>query len=151
MSLQEKIESEIKTAMRAKDKVRLQALRSIKSQILLAKSEKGAEGDLTAERELQILSKAAKQRKDSLDIYTREGRHDLADVEAAELAIIEEFLPQMLSEDELRAAIQEIIQETGANSPQHMGKVMGAATQKLAGKADNKMIAQIVKQLLTTL
>ncbi|MEM6297573.1 MAG: GatB/YqeY domain-containing protein [Bacteroidota bacterium] len=149
MSLQQTIESEIKTAMKAKDKIRLQALRAVKSQILLVKSEKGAADELTEAQEMQILMKAAKQRKDSLDIYEKEGREDLAETERAELAVIEEFLPQMMGEDELREKLTTIIAQVGAISPKEMGKVMGAATKQLAGKADNKDISRIVKELLS--
>lgn len=148
MSLQKKIEEEIKSAMKAKDKLRLQALRSIKSQILLAKSEKGAGEELGEERELQILMKAAKQRKDSLEIYEKEGREDLAATERAELEIIEEFLPKMMTPDEVRTEVSRILEQIGANSPKDMGKAMGAVMKQLAGKAENKTISAIVKELL---
>ncbi len=149
MRLQQTIESEIKTAMKAKDKLRLQALRAVKSQILLVKSEKGPATELTEAQEMQILMKAAKQRKDSLDIYEKEGREDLAETERVELAVIEEFLPKMMGEEELREKLIAIIAQVGATSPKEMGKVMGAATKQLAGKANNKDISRIVKELLS--
>ncbi|MCC5946291.1 MAG: GatB/YqeY domain-containing protein [Bernardetiaceae bacterium] len=150
MSLRLSIENAMKTAMKQKQKERLVALRAIKSAILLAQSEKEAGTELSEAQELQILSKAAKQRRESLQIYIQEGRDDLAAQEKAELEVIEEFLPKMLSEDEVKPIIQEIIQQVDAKSVKDMGKVMGVATQKLMGKADNKMISDIVKQLLAS-
>ncbi|UCS94133.1 GatB/YqeY domain-containing protein [Echinicola marina] len=147
MSLKQSIESEIKKAMLAKDKDRLRALRSIKSLIMLEET-KGGEKDMTEEDELKLLTKAAKQRKDSVEIYQQQNREDLAATELAELEIINEFLPKQLSEEELEAVLQEIIAELGAEGPKDMGKVMGVATKKLAGKADGKMISQRVKGLL---
>lgn len=149
MSLKTNIESEIKKAMLSKNKIRLTTLRSIKSLILLAETEKGAGENMTEEAEMKLLTKAAKQRKDSLEIYTQQGRADLAEVESEELAIIEEFLPKQMSEDEIKAGLQEIIKQVGASGPQDMGKVMGAATKAFAGKADGKLISTIVKQLLS--
>ncbi|MEL6557275.1 MAG: GatB/YqeY domain-containing protein [Bacteroidota bacterium] len=149
MSLKKQIESDIKQAMLAKDKDKLRALRAIKSLILLAETDKGAAAELTDDKEMQILIKAAKQRRDSLEVYQQQGREDLAAVEKVELDIIEEYLPKQLSEEELKAELEKIIASTGATSPKEMGKVMGAATKALAGKADGKAISSMVKQLLT--
>ena len=150
MSLKQNIESEIKSAMIAKDKTRLSALRAIKSLILLEETKSGAKAEITEEDELKILTKAAKQRKDSAEIYEQQGRADLLEVEMAELAIIQEFLPKALTEEEITAAIQAIIVQTGASSPKDMGRVMGVASKELAGKADGKMIAEKVKALLNS-
>ncbi|WP_215224280.1 GatB/YqeY domain-containing protein [Echinicola shivajiensis] len=147
MSLKQSIESEIKKAMLAKDKDRLRALRSIKSLIMLEET-KGGDKGITEDDELKLLTKAAKQRKDSVEIYQQQNREDLAATELSELEIINEFLPKQLSEEELEAALKEIIAEVGAEGPKDMGKVMGIATKKLAGKADGKMISQKVKGLL---
>ncbi len=149
MALKQKIEGEIKSAMIAKDKVRLTALRAIKSMILLEETKEGFKGELSEDDEMKLLTKAAKQRKDSADIYQQQGRADLLEVELAELAVIQEFLPKALSEDELKVEIQAIIAEVGASGPKDMGKVMGAA-KKLAGKADGKAIADMVKALLNS-
>jgi len=148
MALKQRIETEIKSAMIAKDKVRLTALRAVKSLILLEETKEGFSGALTEEEELKLLTKAAKQRKDSAEIYEKQNRADLLEVELAELAIIQEFLPKALSEEELTQAIQEIIVRVGATGPQDMGKVMGMASKELAGKADGKAIADRVKTLL---
>lgn len=148
MALKQRIEIEIKSAMIAKDKVRLTALRAVKSLILLEETKEGFSGALTEEEELKLLTKAAKQRKDSAEIYEKQNRADLLEVELAELAVIQEFLPKALSEEELTQAIQEIIVQTGATGPQDMGKVMGKASKELAGKADGKAIADRVKTLL---
>ena len=148
MSLKTKIEAGMKEAMLGKEKDRLRTLRAIKSQILLAESEKGVSGELTEESESKILQKAAKQRKDSLEIYETQNREDLAEVERIELRIIEEFLPKQLSEEEVETSVKEIISQVGATGPQDMGKVMGTATKQLAGLADGKMISQIARKLL---
>ncbi len=148
MSLKERIETDIKNAMRAKQQDELRALRAIKSQILLAATEKGAAEDLTEAEEMQLLNKAAKQRKDSLEIYKKENRTDLAEKEEQELLIIERYLPKQLSEEEVKETVSGIISELNAGSMQDMGKVMGVATKKLAGRADNKTIASVVKSLL---
>jgi uncharacterized protein YqeY len=150
MSLKQNIESEIKSAMIAKDKTRLSALRAIKSLILLEETKSGAKAEITEEDELKILTKAAKQRKDSAEIYEQQGRADLLEVEMAELAIIQEFLPKAMTEEEITAAIKAIIAQTGASSPKDMGKVMGVASKELAGKADGKVIAEKVKALLNS-
>ena len=135
--------------MLAKDQDRLRTLRAIKSAILLAGTEKGASGELSADAEMNILIKAAKQRKDSLSIFKEQGRTDLAEKEAIELAIIEEFLPQQMSEDELTEKLKLIIEQLGASTSKDMGKVMGVANKEFAGKADGKTISTIIKQLLS--
>ena len=149
MALKQRIETEIKSAMIAKDKVRLTALRAIKSLILLEETKEGYSGTLSEEEELKLLTKAAKQRKDSAEIYEKQNREDLLEVELAELAVIQEFLPKALSEAELIQAIQTIIDTSGASGPKDMGKVMGLASKELAGKADGKAIAEQVKALLS--
>lgn len=148
MSLKLTIESGIKDAMRAKDADRLRALRAIKSLILLEETSGSNSGELSADAEMKILMKAAKQRKDSLEVYLAQNRADLAEKEQVELTIIEEFLPKQLSDDELTAKLQEIIAAVGASSPADMGKVMGAATKQLAGLADGKAISAKVGELL---
>lgn len=148
MTLEEKINQEIKASMLAKDKVRLEALRAIKSAILLAKTEKGGADTISSEAELKLLQKQAKQRKDSAEIYKQQNRPELAEKELAEAAVIDEFLPKMLSGEELAAEIEKIIETIGANGPQDMGKVMGVTTKALAGKADGKDIAAKVKAIL---
>ena len=147
MSLKLNIETEIKKAMLAKDKDRLRALRGIKSLIMLEETKGGNQGVSEAD-ELKILTKAAKQRRDSADIYQQQNREDLASVELAELEIINEFLPKQLSEVEIEFELKRIMAEVGAEGPKDMGKVMGAATKQLAGKADGKTISQKVKSLL---
>lgn len=149
MTLKQRIDEEIKTAMKAQDKDGLRALRAIKSLILLAETEEGASGDLAPERELQLLMKAAKQRKDSAQIFEQQNRPDLQKIELEELAVIERFLPKMMSEEEVKAALLEIIAKTGVTSAKEMGKVMGVATKELAGKADNKTVSTVLKTLLS--
>jgi uncharacterized protein YqeY len=149
MSLKSTIESEIKQAMLAKDKDRLRALRAIKSQIMLAETEKGRGGELSEDTEMKLLTKAAKQRKDSIEVFEQQNRDDLAATEKSELAVIESFLPKQLSEEEVEAEVKKVIEEVGAAGPQDMGKVMGAATKKLAGKADGKLISSLAKKLLS--
>ena len=148
MALKQNVDGEIKSAMIAKDKVRLTALRAIKSMILLEETKEGFKGELSEEDEIKLLSKAAKQRKDSAEIYEKQGRPDLLEVELAELAVIQEFLPKALSDEELTLAIQEIITTSGAVSAKEMGKVIGLANKQLAGKAEGKAIADKVKALL---
>lgn len=148
MSLKAKIEGEIKEAMKSKAKDRLTALRAIKSLILLAETEKGSTHEINEDAEMKLLQKAAKQRRDSLAIYKEQGREDLAAVEQAELTVIEEFLPQQLSEDEVREEVKKVIASVGASGPQDMGKVMGASTKALAGRADGKVISAIARELL---
>ena len=138
----------MKEAMRAKDKLRLEAVRAIKSELLLAKTSGGA-GEMNEEVEIKILQKLVKQRRDSAEIYKQQGRADLADNELAQANIIEEFLPAQLSDDELEAALKEIVDSLGASSMKDMGKVMGAANAKLKGKADGKRIAEFVKKALS--
>lgn len=149
MSLKDQINADIKAAMLAKEKEKLTALRSIKSMILLAETEKGAGDDISEDAEMKLLMKAAKQRKDSVDLFREQGRNDLADKEQGELDIISQYLPKQLSEDELKAELQKVIDQVGASGPQDMGKVMGMATKALAGKADGKTISAMVKTLLT--
>lgn len=148
MTLKERIDQDIKQAMLQKKKEELTALRSIKSMILLAETEKGAGEGIGEDTEMKLLTKAAKQRRESADLYEKEGRSDLADKELFELDVINRYLPEQLDEAELRARIGEIITRTGASSPADMGKVMGVATKELAGKADGKTIATTVKELL---
>jgi len=150
MSLKQQIDTEIKNAMKAKNKEELQALRSIKSMILMAESEKGAEENLSEDGEMKLLMKAAKQRKESAETYKENGRDELADAELLELKVIEKYLPKQMSEEELKEKLEGMIAKVGASGPQDMGKVMGVATKELAGKADGKMISQLVKQLLTS-
>jgi uncharacterized protein YqeY len=150
MSLKQQIDTDIKNAMRAKNKEELQALRSIKSMILLTESEKGAEENLSEDAEMKLLMKAAKQRKESAETYQANGREELANAELSELEVIERYLPKQMSEEELKEKLTAIIEKVGASGPQDMGKVMGMATKELAGKADGKMISQLVKQILTS-
>lgn len=150
MSLKLQIEKDIKAAMLAKNQGELLALRSIKSAILLAETEKGAEGDLSDDKELAILSKAAKQRKDSADVFTSQGRIDLAEKENFELDIINKYLPAQLSEEEMASEVAAIISETGASGMADMGKVMGMANKKLAGRADGKTLSTIVRNQLNS-
>lgn len=150
MSLKDQIDADIKKAMLAKNREELDALRSIKSLILLAETEKGASEGVSADSEKKLLMKAAKQRKESADIFQQQGRKDLADKELLQLEVINRYLPKQLSEDEVRSSLLAIIAEVGAKGPQDMGKVMGAATKKLAGQADGKLIADLVKKLLSS-
>ncbi len=138
----------IKEAMLAKDSVRLSSLRAIKSAFLVAQTEKGA-GELDDAAKQKIIQKQVKQRKDAAAIYLEQNRQDLADDEMAQVAILEEFLPEQLSEDKIREVVTAVIAQVGASSMADMGKVMGSANQQLAGKADGKLIAQIVKSLLS--
>lgn len=147
MKLEEKINVDLKQAMLSKDEAGLRAIRAIKSAILLAKTEKAAK-ELDADSEVKMLQKLVKQRKDALEIYEKENREDLAKKEREEILVIERYLPQQMSAGELKVVLQKIIDETGAATPQDMGKVMGAASKQLAGKADGKTISAIVKELL---
>ena len=147
MSLELTINDAIKTAMREKDRVALDSLRAVKAQILLLKTEAiGAE--VSSEQEIAILQRMIKQRKDSYDQFTAQGRTDLAEVEEAQSKVIEKFLPQQLSAEELELEIKAIISETGAENIKDLGKVMGTASKKLAGKSDGKSISEMVKKLL---
>jgi uncharacterized protein YqeY len=148
MSLEQEVMSQMKDAMKAKDEGLLRGLRAIKAEIIKARTEPGANGEVTAEGELKLLQKLVKQRRDSLEIFQQQNRQDLATKEQEEIAVIEKFLPKQLSEAELKEAISAIIASTGAAGPQDMGKVMGVASKQLAGKADGKLIAATVKELL---
>jgi len=148
MSLEQKIMTELKAAMLAKDEKSLRSLRAIKAAILLAKTAEGGSGELKEEDEIKLLQKLVKQRKESLEIFRQQNRADLAQKEKEEIEVIEKFLPQQLSTNELTTELMTIIAETGASSSADIGKVMGAATKKLAGKADGKTISGIVKELL---
>ena len=150
MSLKLQIDSDIKSAMLAKNKEELMALRSIKSLILLAETEKGVTAEISSEAENKLLMKAAKQRKESAEIFQKEGRDELAQKELLELEVISRYLPQQLSEEEITIEVKKIIEQVGAKGPQDMGRVMGTATKQLAGKADGKMISEIVKKLLAS-
>ena len=149
MSLQTKVMEALKEAMKAKDTVALESLRAIKSAILLARTEAGASEELSEADELKLLQKLVNQRKDSAALYIQQGRNDLAEPELAQMTVIEKFLPAQLSEAEVEEALKGIIAQVGATSPKDMGKVMGAATKQLAGKADGKLISDIVKKLLS--
>lgn len=148
MSLEQKIMTDLKTAMLAKDEKALRSLRAIKAAILLAKTSEGANGELKEEDETKLLQKLVKQRRDSLEIFQQQNRADLALKEQEELDVIEKFLPKQLSADELKEILTKIIADSGASSPGDMGKVMGLATKQLAGKADGKAISALVKELL---
>lgn len=148
MSLITQIDQDIKLAMLAKQADRLQGLRAIKSALLLAKTEKGASEEITPEAEIKVLQKLVKQRKESADIYKTQGRDDLYQVEMAEMAVIEPYLPQQMTRFEIEGFIQELIGRIGATSIQDMGRVMGMANKELAGQADGKTISEVVKQLL---
>lgn len=148
MSLKTTIDNDIKKAMLAKSKEELEALRSIKAMILLAESEKGSVAEISAETEGKLLMKAARQRKESAEIFQKEGRQDLAQRENFQLDVISRYLPKQLSDGEITNELKTIIATVDAKGPQDMGKVMGAATKALAGKADGKVIAEIVKKLL---
>ncbi len=150
MSLKQQIDNDIKAAMLAKNKDELMALRAVKSMILLAETEKSGTGELTVEVESKLLMKAAKQRKESADIFQKEGREDLAKTELLELEVINRYLPKQLSESDILEEVKKIIEQVGAKGPQDMGKVMGTATKQLAGKADGKVISEIVKKLLAS-
>lgn len=148
MSLEQEIMTRLKDAMKAKNEDALRSLRAIKAEIIKAKTETGAGGVITEEGEVKLLQKMAKQRRDSLEIFEAQGRADLAGKEKAELVVIEQFLPEQLSEEKLTEVLKEIIATTGASSAADMGKVMGTATKQLAGKADGKLISKVVKELL---
>lgn len=149
MALVEQINADIKAAMLAKEKDKLESLRAVKSALLLAASEKGAEGEVSDDAGIKVLQRLVKQRKEAADIFTKEGRDDLAQVEMAQAEVIGVYLPEQMGEEEVRAAVQAIIEETGASSPADMGKVMGPAMGKLGGKADGKLVSDVVKELLS--
>jgi len=148
MSLEKLINDDIKAAMLARDKQKLEALRAVKAAILLAKTDKGGASEVEEDIEMKILQKLVKQRRESAEIYKQQGRAALAEEEIFQLAIIEKYLPAQMSEEDVKKIIKEIIAETGAASIKDMGRVMGLATKKLAGKADNKLISGLVKELL---
>lgn len=148
MSLEAKVMEQMKDAMKSKNEAALRSLRAIKAEIIKAKVEPGANGEISADAEIKMLQKMVKQRKDSLEIFTQQNRAELAQKEAEEIEVIEKFLPKQLSEAELKEEISKIIAETGASSPADMGKVMGVASKKLAGLAEGKAISGTVKELL---
>ncbi len=148
MDLFERVSADIKAAMLAKDKVRLETLRGIKKEFLEAKTAKGADGELSDDTAIRIMTKMAKQRRETAEIYSSQNRPELAQNELAEAAVIEEYLPRQLSEEELVAELKKIIKQTGATSAKEMGKVMGVASKALAGRADGKAISAKVKELL---
>lgn len=149
MSLEVDVMSLMKDAMKNKDEALLRGLRAIKAEIIKAKTEPGANGEISADGEMKLLQKLVKQRKDSLTIFQEQNRADLAQKEAEEIAVIEKFLPEQMSEEAVKAAVEAIVKELGAAGPQDLGKVMGVASKQLAGKADGKMIAAAAKNALT--
>lgn len=149
MSLEEQIMLEMKEAMKSKNEAQLRGLRAIKAEIIKAKTEPGAGGVLAPEKELAMLQKMVKQRKDALEIYQQQNRADLAQKEQEEIALIERFLPAQMSQEELEKELKQVIADTGASSPADMGKVMGEATKRLQGKADGKTISATVRNLLS--
>ena len=149
MGLEQKIMAEMKDAMKAKDEAALRGLRAIKAAIIIAKTAEGAGGELKEEDETKMLQKLVKQRRDSLEIFQKQNREDLAQKEQEEIAVIEKFLPKQMSEEELKNGLAEIIKQVGATSPADMGKVMASATKQFAGKADGKAISAAVKELLS--
>jgi len=148
MSIQKQVMDQMKAAMKAKDTIALQALRAVKSAFLLAKTETGIQAELTDEQEVKIIQKQVKQRKDSAAIFIKQNRQDLADPELAELAILEKFLPEAMSEEAIEKVVIETIASIGANGMQDMGKVMGIVSKQLAGQADGKTISTFVKKNL---
>ncbi|MEZ4958596.1 MAG: GatB/YqeY domain-containing protein [Saprospiraceae bacterium] len=147
MTLEERIMQDLKEAMKAKDQAAMRGIRAIKAAILLAKTD-GSGEEMNEEREIKLLQKLVKQRKDSLDIYEKQGREDLATIEREEIEVIERFLPKQMDEKELEAYLKNLIEATGASGMKDMGRIMGTASKELAGKADGKMISGIVKKLL---
>lgn len=148
MSLQTQVMDKMKVAMKAKDTVALQALRAVKAAFLLAKTETGVQAELTEEQEIKIIQKQVKQRKDSAAIFLKQDRQDLADPELAEIAVLEQFLPEALSEEKIEEVVVATINKLGASGMQDMGKVMGVVSKELAGKADGKTISTLVKKNL---
>ncbi len=149
MSLEQKVMADLKDAMKAKDEAALRGLRAIKAAIIIAKTSEGAGGELKEEDETKLLQKLVKQRRDSLEIFKKQNREDLAQKEEEEISIIEKFLPKQMTAEELKSQLSDIISQSGASSPADMGKVMAAATKQLAGKADGKAISAAVKELLS--
>ena len=148
MGLEEKVMADLKTAMLAKDEKSLRSLRAIKAAIINLKTSEGFSGEIRNDDEIKLLQKLVKQRKESLEIYEKQNRKDLADKEKEEIDVIEKFLPKQMSEEELKVVIASIVKETGATTQADMGKVMGMANKQLAGKADGKTIAAVVKEIL---
>ncbi len=148
MALEQTIMTDLKAAMIAKDEAALRSLRAIKAAILLTKTAEGGNGEISEEEEIKLLQKLVKQRKDSLEIFQQQHREDLAKKEEEEIAVISKFLPKQMSQEEIRAEVQAIINATGAAGPGDLGKVMGVASKQLAGKADGKTISAMVKELL---
>lgn len=148
MSLQKQVMDKMKEAMKAKDTVALQALRAVKSAFLLAKTETGAQEDLSEDQEMKIIQKQVKQRKDSATVFIQQGRQDLADPELAEIKVLEQFLPEALSEEKIEEVVVTTIQKIGASGMKDMGKVMGIVSKELAGQADGKTISMFVKKHL---
>ncbi len=148
MGLQQQVMEQMKTAMKAKDKVALESLRAIKSALLLTQTESASTDEISEEQEIQLVQKLVKQRKDSAAIFIEQGRNDLAEPELAQIAVIEQFLPEQLGEDEIEKVVLEVIETTGAAGMKDMGKVMGMVSKKLAGQADGKTISTIVKNKL---
>ena len=148
MSLEQKVMSKLKEAMKSKDKTALEALRAIKSAILLEKT-KGKDNELTEADEMKLLQKMVKQRRESAEIFEQQNRPDMAEAEMAQVAVIEQFLPKQMSREEIESVVTDIIEQTGASSMKDMGKVMGIANKEMAGKADGRVIAQIVKEKLS--
>lgn len=151
MSLYEKVENDIKAAMLAKEKEKLEALRAIKAAFLLAKTEKGASETLSEDTELKVIQKLVKQRKESAELYRNGGRNELADSEMFQAEVISQYLPAQMSEAEIEAEVRKIVEAVGAKGPQDMGKVMGTANKQLSGKAESRVIAQKVKEILASL
>ncbi len=149
MSLENTINQDIKLAMLAKDKKTLEALRAVKAAILLAKTDKGTGGEVAEDTEMKILQKLVKQRRESAELYKSQNRDDLVEEELFQMSAIEKYLPEQMNEDDIRKIVQEIITETGGSSMKDMGRTMGMASKKLAGQADNKLVAQIVRELLS--
>jgi uncharacterized protein YqeY len=147
MTFEERINKDLKTAMLAKEEAKVRSLRAIKQAVLIAKT--SGSGTITDDDELKMLQKLVKQRKESLEIYKQQNRADLAKTEEEEIAVIEKYLPAQMSEDDIRKELQKIIEQLGAKSAADMGKVMGAASKQFSGKADNKVVSQLVKQLLS--
>jgi uncharacterized protein YqeY len=148
MSLQQKVMEKMKEAMRSKDTVALESLRAIKSEILLFQTKSGGSNELTEAEEMKLLQKLVKQRKESASVYVEQGRSDLAKPELAQAEVIAQFLPEQMSAEDVRKAVQTIITKVGASSMKDMGRVMGMASKELSGKADGKTIADLVKQIL---
>src|SRR3954465_2937315 len=151
MSLEQKIMGEMKDAMKAKDEAVLRSLRAIKAEIIKAKTEPGANGQITSDTEIKILQRMAKQRRDSLDIFQQQSRHDLALKEEEELAVIERFLPKQLSPEELKEVLMTIINDIGATTPNEMGKVMAVASKQLAGRAEGRVFSTAEKKFLESM